>query len=195
MAARGCDFSVFANWDGSRKDAEGRVLCRVCGGTVPKPRRTICSASCQDAISLMAGLASTAERLVFARDKGVSAKCGLNTEALIERATLERLAPGWTRQVSRVVGARDKAITALLEQWGIHHYRTRLWDIDHILAVEDGGLNVLGNLATLCIPCHKEKSAAQTTRRANARRHRAKEGPKARALREAREAQFQRSKP
>lgn len=185
---RGFDPSVFANWDCSRKGPDGRTLCRACGSTVPKPRRTICSTSCQDAISLMFGHAPTAERLVFARDRGVCCACHLDTEKQIDDAVIANIAPGWTRKPALILEARERAIAAILERLGIHHYRSRLWDIDHVKAVEEGGLNVLDNLQTLCLSCHAAKTAQHAKRRAITRRKRAKEGPKARAMREAREA-------
>ena len=42
-------------------------------------------------------------------------------------------------------------------------------NVDHRLALADGGLDVLSNVWVLCIPCHKEKSAKEATRRAQQR--------------------------
>lgn len=42
--------------------------------------------------------------------------------------------------------------------------------IDHVVPLIDGGANEDANLQTLCVPCHKVKTAAEAGRRAEARR-------------------------
>jgi 5-methylcytosine-specific restriction endonuclease McrA len=83
---------------------------------------------------------------VFARDRGICAMCGLDTEAL--RKNKRKL---------------DFAARRLFEkEWG---GRRHLWDADHVLAVAEGGGECdLTNMRTLCLKCHREMTAALRTR-------------------------------
>lgn len=45
-----------------------------------------------------------------------------------------------------------------------------LWQADHILERKRGGTNDLANLQTLCVPCHKDKTARFSRERAQERR-------------------------
>ena len=74
---------------------------------------------------------------VFARDKGVCALCGINTEAL----RMEKRKLDWA--------ARRK----FEKEWG---RRRSLWDADHIVPVSEGGGECdLSNMRTLCLKCHR----------------------------------------
>lgn len=44
------------------------------------------------------------------------------------------------------------------------------WEADHIVALEDGGAHEVANFQALCVPCHREKTAAEATARAARRR-------------------------
>ena len=55
--------------------------CRWCGGEVPKRRLTFCSAACVHEWKLRTDPGYLREQ-VFARDRGVCALCGIDTEAL-----------------------------------------------------------------------------------------------------------------
>ncbi len=47
--------------------------------------------------------------------------------------------------------------------WGLRSPQARrsLWDADHIVPVAEGGGQCdLDNLRTLCLPCHREQTAA-----------------------------------
>tara|TARA_B100000767_G_scaffold255496_1_gene261697 strand:- start:904 stop:1557 length:654 start_codon:yes stop_codon:yes gene_type:complete len=39
------------------------------------------------------------------------------------------------------------------------------WEVDHIIALEDGGLDIATNLQCLCVPCHKEKTRLNRLRK------------------------------
>ncbi len=83
---------------------------------------------------------------VFARDRGVCALCGTDTVQAF-------------RALRRSRGGRR---TEALELWGLRSVQARrsLWDADHILPVAEGGGQCdLGNLRTLCLPCHREVTA------------------------------------
>jgi 5-methylcytosine-specific restriction endonuclease McrA len=44
--------------------------------------------------------------------------------------------------------------------------RRSLWELDHKIPLIDGGTHDLSNLQTLCVPCHREKSAREHSERA-----------------------------
>lgn len=83
---------------------------------------------------------------VFARDRGVCALCSTDTVA----------------EYSKLKRSRGRARSEGLALWGLRSVDARrsLWDADHILSVvEGGGQCDLGNLRTLCLPCHREVTA------------------------------------
>ncbi len=87
-----------------------------------------------------------ARRRVRKRDRGVCAACGVDTYAIRRRH-------------------RGRGSTRKLRELGFKP-RKSLWELDHVVPLIDGGGHELGNLQTLCTPCHK----AKTTREAAARR-------------------------
>jgi 5-methylcytosine-specific restriction endonuclease McrA len=96
---------------------------------------------------------------VLIRDKGVCAKCGLDTEAL--RGQLERLK-----------SIDEKAWKLKCEELKIpkHRLRGSLFDVDHILEVcEGGGETGLSNAQSLCLSCHSAKTVALNKRRVRIR--------------------------
>jgi 5-methylcytosine-specific restriction protein A len=83
---------------------------------------------------------------VFARDRGVCAMCGLDTEAM--RKDKRKLDYKARRQFEK--------------DWSGRRY---LWDADHIVPVAEGGGECgLGNMRTLCLKCHREVTAALRAR-------------------------------
>jgi len=83
---------------------------------------------------------------VFARDRGVCAQCGLDTEAL--------------RRQKRKLDYRSRR--QFEKEWG---RRRLLWDADHIVpVVEGGGECDLANMRTLCLKCHQGVTRALRTR-------------------------------
>jgi hypothetical protein len=91
----------------------------------------------------------------------VCASCGLDTEAL--RRDLD--AAGFYRTAEQ----RDRLVGLGFKPQAIH--RGDFWHADHILeVVEGGGCCGLENTQTLCVPCHKRKTAALAARRAERRR-------------------------
>lgn len=84
---------------------------------------------------------------VFARDRGICRLCKRDTELLIETAMRE---DSCTRQ---------QAIKALGEYLGGGWSVKSLWQADHRTPRAMGGSDALENLQTLCITCHKRKTA------------------------------------
>jgi 5-methylcytosine-specific restriction endonuclease McrA len=110
--------------------------CRWCGAAVPKGRFTFCSEACVHEWKLRTDPAYLRGQ-VFARDAGVCAACGLDTEAL-------------RRDKRKLDWAARKQFE---KDWG---RRRHLWDADHIVpVVEGGGECDLANMRTLCLKCHR----------------------------------------
>lgn len=134
-----------------KRSPDGKPLCRGCGAPVPKGRRSWCSTKCyQDRCP------SEVIRRLYDRDKGVCSLCGLdaNWEHRTYCAKLEALAEGCNGWES---GAETRR---LLRPHGMPHSRTDIWwHADHIKEFSEGGETVLENMQTLCIPCHKKKTA------------------------------------
>jgi 5-methylcytosine-specific restriction endonuclease McrA len=127
----------------------GRPLCRWCGIEIPARRRTFCSDACVHEWKLRTDPGYLREK-VFARDKGVCAQCGVNTQTL--RADMRKLDYAARRQ--------------FLKKWRIREGSGKsLWDADHIVPVAEGGGQCdLSNMRTLCLLCHREATAALRAR-------------------------------
>jgi len=114
--------------------------CRWCGGEVSGRRLTFCSDACVHQWKLRTDPGYLRAQ-VFARDRGVCALCGLDTEAL--------------RRDKRKLDYRARR--AFEKEWGS---RRNLWDADHIVpVVEGGGECGLSNMRTLCLRCHRAATA------------------------------------
>jgi 5-methylcytosine-specific restriction enzyme A len=124
------------------KGPNGRALCRWCNLEVPRGRFTFCSEWCVEEWKLRTDPGYIREKLLE-RDHGVCACCGLNC--------LEEF-----RRIKRLRGlARSKAIA----QWGTRG-RKSLWDADHVIPVAEGGGECdLSNMRTLCLRCHRARTA------------------------------------
>lgn len=118
-----------------------RGPCRWCGVPVPPRRFTFCGPECVHQWKLRTDPGYLRDQ-VFARDRGVCAECGIDTELL--RKNKRKL---------------DYAARRLFEkEWGL---RRHLWDADHIVPVAEGGGQCdLSNMRTLCLKCHRAVTAA-----------------------------------
>jgi 5-methylcytosine-specific restriction protein A len=118
-----------------------RGSCRWCGREVPKGRFTFCHETCVHEWKLRTD-AGYLRAQVFARDRGVCAQCGVDTEAM--RKDKRKLDFAARRRFEK--------------EWGV---RRHLWDADHILPVAEGGGECdLSNMRTLCLKCHQEATKA-----------------------------------
>ena len=126
------------------KGPSGRALCRWCAIEVPKGRRTFCSAHCVHEWKLRTDPGYLREQ-VFARDRGVCAACGADTERL--------------RKHFRKLDYRARL--RFLKEWKLHEdWRRSLWDADHVIPVAEGGGECdLANMRTLCLKCHRAATA------------------------------------
>jgi len=117
-----------------------RGPCRWCGTEVPQGRFTFCGDACVHQWKLRTD-AGYLRAQVFARDRGVCAACGLDTEAL--RRDKRKLDYKARRQFER--------------DWG---GRRNLCDADHVVPVAEGGGECdLSNMRTLCLKCHRAATA------------------------------------
>jgi 5-methylcytosine-specific restriction protein A len=125
-----------------------RGPCRWCGAEVPRGRFTFCGDACVREWRLRTDPGYLREQ-VFARDRGVCAQCGLDTDAL--RKDKRKFDYAACRQFEK--------------DWG---GRRHLWDADHIMPVAEGGGECdLSNMRTLCLRCHRAATAELRTRLAN----------------------------
>ncbi len=106
--------------------------------------------------------------LVYGRDRGVCARCQVDTQALKNKYYAIK------KQNSHGFDIPDiEARAAFREAHGVPASRVSgdWWDADHITPViEGGGECGLENYRTLCIPCHREVTKELHARRAKTRR-------------------------
>ncbi len=122
----------------------GRPTCRLCARPVGKRRRTFCSDNCSHEWRLRTS-PSYVRRMLYRRDRGRCATCGMHTASLRAR---------WNKLPAEDRAAAEKA-------FGLHSRRHSMWDADHFLPVALGGGQCgLDGYRTLCIPCHKAATAA-----------------------------------
>jgi hypothetical protein len=169
-----------------------RGFCTWCGKKVNPPRQSWCGDECLHQYKLRSW-PGYARHLVFQRDRGVCAACGLDTEAL-ERDLGElrnRASQAWGHRGATEPGESEGRAAAyrwlvaearqLLREHGFKPEQflwttgartsRSLWDADHIVPVcEGGGECALDNYRTLCVPCHRRVTAELSRRRAAARR-------------------------
>lgn len=157
----------------------GRALCRECGSEVSENRRSFCSDPCIDAWQIKTN-PSYVRKLVFERDRGVCAACGLDTEAA--RLELLRLRKAienpysWSWRGAWPVSGRAfflKCIEIGLKRPWLGR---SLWQADHIIPVSEGGGECgLDNYRTLCVPCH-QRATAELRRRLSSKKKNLNQG-------------------
>lgn len=178
-------------------DKFGRKCCAFCAEPVAKGRRTYCSEDCA-AMGRHAGAIGPRE-VLWLRDRGVCQLCGLNTDEEAAYHALCGDVPKFYRRHQHVelgegphwLYRYGHAVEYILESHGADTNRTDTWDMDHVIGVEiytgdPEYLNDLGNLRTLCIPCHRKVTAQQAADRAKRKRKEKRIGPKEARLRELR---------
>jgi hypothetical protein len=122
---------------------------------VPPRRRTFCGDPCVERWKIKSDPSFLRNR-VWKRDRGRCAQCGLKCRDLEKSLKL-------LRQVLVRLG-HPKAYGNLRSLMKIQSRHT-LWDADHRKAVAEGGGECgLDNMQTLCLWCHREKSAAMLRR-------------------------------
>lgn len=157
-----------AGWANPKKlptGPSGRPLCRWCKQEIQdRKRRTFCSDVCVGEHRIRTDPGYVREA-VFARDKGICACCGFDTETVdIRIKQLAQLDP-------HNFGAYGRAAQQVKQELGIPWNRQTYWDADHIVPViKGGGACGLDNYRTLCVPCHQRETARLAQDRAHERR-------------------------
>lgn len=146
--------------------------CRACGAPVPKGRQTSCGRSCSERIRALCFTHEQA-RLVCARDRGICAACGCDT-AKVKR--IMRHVRHWLYRWHIRARFGRSICREIAREWGFTG--SREYEIDHVTPVCEGGgvrrdmtvEDVLANLRTLCVPCHRDATRELSRRRAEAKR-------------------------
>lgn len=115
-----------------------------CGAKLPPYRKYFATPECVHSYRLRTD-GRYLRHCVFQRDRGICAECGRDTEAL--KAQMLEL-----KGRARLQFARNKGVPR-------HRMSGSWWDADHIIPVcEGGGESDIGNLQTLCLLCHADKT-------------------------------------
>lgn len=155
-----------------RKDADGNPLCRWCQKPLANRRRSYCGVQCRIEVNIRTSVSSL-RYYVHQRDKGVCAKCGLDTMRLdrilnYARRSYYELQYGIESTNGCWVESHARSVNFVLARMGFNE-GVSLWDADHIVEVSAGGDSGLDNIQTLCVPCHKAKTKKMHADRKQAR--------------------------
>ena len=149
------------------KGPNGRALCRECKTEVPPNRKTFCSRECVAAWRIKSDPTYVRQQ-AFARDHGVCAICGLDTQQL-ERVLLAYYAESGKEAALKLAASVGFKVRFYAARYGRIKIRS-LHEIDHIVPVaEGGGLCSLDQMRTLCTRCHKKVTAELMARLAKKR--------------------------
>lgn len=164
--------------------------CTWCGKKIPQKKtrsRLWCGERCVEAFKEV-NWSHHRRKSIESRDKGVCAACGVDTKYFAELVkSLRRLRAEYGLcQLACWLGRPIAALASGHRPWRPWTYKPcrcvfcvaireaeelARWEADHIVpVVEGGGLCGLDGYRTLCIPCHKRKTAALARRRAERRR-------------------------
>ncbi len=132
-----------------QRNKAGKRLCLYCGRILKKHKVRWCCWVCR-CVARQECDPAYMRYYVDHRDKGVCAKCGLNTEN-VKVAVLE---------LSEKYGEGSKFFRQhVILMWGAWALGDHLWEMHHKQAVSEGGpIWGLDNLTTLCVPCHREET-------------------------------------
>lgn len=130
-----------------------RPHCRMCHRPCPPRRSTFCSTVCVHEYATF-NRWGMIRALVSQRDRGVCSECGIDTRK--------------AKHLWRAMRGHEMSVDPRVAGWpGLGR---DWWEADHIVARKDGGRDRLENLRTLCVPCHKARTAKQRRRWAAAHR-------------------------
>lgn len=165
------------------------TTCRVCGRDVDDGRSKTCSEYCNNLLSAVMGMLNwnAVRRRIIERDDETCQECGFDyrqerrardhLRALIQERAGDRLeSPGvleiddeafdWDAHFEAMDEWRERR-KELRERYGDPNDRSRRLEVDHITPVSEGGHPFdPGNLQTLCVDCHQEKTAQENSERA-----------------------------
>ena len=166
----------------------GQKLCKCgCGQPIGKGRRSWASQACVDGW-LVRNSAPHQRRMVFERDHGICARCGLDSERMQQRyagiwevmrrrspynapwrvpgerwkrCAGERQLAVWLRREPQLKRARASRMARGRAAGLPVHRLTSWWEAHHKVAVAEGGGGCgLDGLETLCVVCHAKETGA-----------------------------------
>lgn len=171
-------------------DVEKGTQCRICGRNVTDGRRKTCSGYCGNILDAVMGMLnwSSLRRQVTDRDDETCQECGW------DRSLESRARDHIRDRIDDLAGERPESPPAskIAERedfdWDDYHERRKEWrehrdelkdrygdpykharslEVDHIEPIVEGGHPFdPGNLQTLCTECHRDKTAAENSERA-----------------------------
>ncbi len=131
-----------------------KYFCRFCGKELSGKKTSWCSQKCTDE-ALIRCWPTYARHMVFKRDKGICAVCGVNVEKLREST---RRMFGYLRK-EQGLGIATKYLNEFYKK-GWYKINRSWWEAHHIIPVsQGGGLCGLENYQTLCVLCHKKETS------------------------------------
>lgn len=121
--------------------------CKWCGNTLVNKRRSYCSDDCrfafEEAVHFERG--ASLPYIIMCRDQFTCQTCGKDMAQINEH--------GMKLPIPRLYEKPDKDGVCRSEA-----------EVDHIVAVEDGGSDHQSNLSTICQDCHKKKHKKRKTK-------------------------------
>jgi 5-methylcytosine-specific restriction endonuclease McrA len=158
---------------------EGEYCCKVCGVPLHRKNGAYCGEVCQNIYEIPRNW-NVARWHVSQRDKGVCARCGVDTSLIVRQ--IRRYSFRYRDGGVYFDAARMRSIRDEYEEWAEPlrqkgfalpnisvqpHEPVCLAEVDHILPVWKGGGGCgLDNLQTLCVPCHRQVTKEQSKERA-----------------------------
>lgn len=155
---------------GHLRGPNGRRLCRFCKKEVQPPRKTFCSSGCLHEWKIRSDT-KYMRKLVYERDLGICAMCGVDTRYI--RIEIENAARDAMRSSGRWHCDDHPDYLKVLNKFHltVKEAKKSIWAADHIIPViEGGGLCDLGNIRSLCLPCHKLVTKQLSKRRRKRRK-------------------------
>jgi hypothetical protein len=184
MANRQHPKRTLKGWRAPRRDETGEVACAgrllnpKCKKEIEKSRTLWCSQECVDYCMFIThpGFARTQ---IHQRDNGICAACDLDTDLLTRIMEWANKSYVETRMgvprglcgsqwSYRRVWLRFGCTNEILMKLGYVPNQS-LWQLDHVIELSDGGSHEPHNCQTLCVPCHKQKTAIMRSLRAKGR--------------------------
>lgn len=154
-------------------------VCTFCAGPCAGRRYKWCSDACINRYWITTNEPGIVDRAVYSRDRGVCARCGLDTDQL-KQSVYDSVCEDFDRSARRLDGFIPSKL--VFDSYTVRQASdllcwlntNKLYQIDHIIPVYAGGgcgfQPGISNLRTLCVPCHRHVSAQQTRHRAKDRK-------------------------
>lgn len=143
-----------------KKGPDGKLVCRGCGGSIPKGRYTWCSLECYKTHCPAEVIAAVKQR-----DKGVCQLCGVDTKRATEVWRNEKPKQPDYNTIHNV-WPYDYAGYLLTPEYKAYYVALESWnaacpkpEYDHIIPFSEGGPTTLDNMRTLCCVCHTKRTA------------------------------------